>query len=150
MRGRGRIPTILTIRYVPHSPPVPVLAVLPPQLLLDSRLSPRVPRSWREWCGAVTDDAMAMPLVSNRSLALQRDTPWLQMRAATLDTLEFVAPRAVPLLWRRGSTVLDVGAASGELTRFIARKYELEDALVYSSFTALMLHPARAALYSSF
>ena len=80
--------------------------------------------SWHEWCGNVPDDAMDVPL-SNRSLALQRDTPWLQMRAATLDTLEFVAPRAAPLLWQRGSTVLDVGAASGELTRFIARKYGL-------------------------
>lgn len=80
--------------------------------------------SWRDWCDPPSVDDMDVPL-SNHSLRLQRDTPWLQMRAATLDALEFAAPKAVPSLWRPGSSLLDVGAASGELTRFIARKYGL-------------------------
>lgn len=81
--------------------------------------------TWREWCDPPFEDDMDVPL-SNRSLRLQRDTAWLQMRAATLDTLEFAAPHAAPLLWQRGSSLLDVGAASGEITRFIARKYGMK------------------------
>ena len=78
--------------------------------------------SWWEWCDPPGRDDMDVPL-SNRSLKLMRDTPWLQLRAATLDALEFSVPRYAPALWAQGSKLLDVGAASGELTRFIARKY---------------------------
>ena len=81
--------------------------------------------TWRQWCDPPSADEMNVPL-SNRSLRLQRDTPWLQMRADTLDTLEFTVTEHAPNLWRQGSQLLDVGAASGELTRFIARKYGLQ------------------------
>ena len=42
--------------------------------------------SWWEWCDPPGRDDMDVPL-SNRSLKLMRDTPWLQLRAATLDIL---------------------------------------------------------------
>ena len=35
--------------------------------------------SWLEWCDPPAADEMDVPL-TNRSLALMRDTPWLQMR----------------------------------------------------------------------
>lgn len=105
----------------------------PPDLKLPQRLSSNFVASaakpsalsWREWCSPPSADEMDV-LLTNRSLKLMRDTPWLQLRAATLDTLEFVAPQYAPALWRQGSRLLDVGAASGELTRFIARKYGLK------------------------
>lgn len=91
--------------------------------------------SWREWCALPAEGPLGAGLI-NRSIGLMRDTPWLQRRAATLDALEFVAPKYAPELWQHGTRLLDVGAASGELTRFFARKYGLKA-------TALDVSPPR-------
>jgi hypothetical protein len=74
-----------------HSPPAG----------FDASVAKPVTLSWREWCDPLSEDDMDVPL-TNRSLALQRDTPWLQLRGATLDTLEFVVPIFVPQLWQPG------------------------------------------------
>ena len=98
-------------------------APLPPTF--DASAAKPKSMTWREWCDPPLQDDMDVPL-SNHSLRLQRDTQWLQIRAETLDTLEFAAPHAAPLLWQRGASLLDVGAASGEITRYIARKYSMK------------------------
>ena len=88
----------------------------PPPAKFDKSTVKPASMKWREWCDPPGQDDMDVPL-SNRSLALMRDTPWLQLRAATLDSLEFSLPNAVPMLWRPGSSLLDVGAAFGVLIR---------------------------------
>ena len=93
-----------------------------PGINVDADMKPKN-TSWAEWCGYSDwrgEKASAAEIKA--ADAAGRDTIYLRRSADVLDLLDHALPRHAPSLWS-GGRVLDVGAGSGEMSRYLSRRH---------------------------
>ncbi len=82
--------------------------------------------TWAHFCGY--DQWKSDEGLTERQLKLAeasgRDTVYLRTSSDIIDALDGAVPRHAPGVWNRRNSVLDVGAGSGEISRYLSRRHD--------------------------